>query len=358
MMTSKRPDPPLGRARACTRLPSTGREEFLRLCPACHRTYPAGTINCELDGSRLHRVCVAPRCPQTGLALGGYELVARVAPGVCSEVWEGVRTTDGLPVILKLLRFLTGDMDAVRDLCSRFFREAAAVSAIGHPNIVRLLDHGLDPATGQAYLVFERLTGRTLVEAMRAWRMPRDLAAGLAVARQITAGMEQVHRMGVIHRDLKPSNIFLEDGNEGPRVKILDFGLAKIRNTKHLATLTRDMTYGTPAYLAPEQARGQEPDEAADLYALGVLLFELATGRLPFTGPPMSLIQAHLQKAPPDPCQLRSGLPPELGRLILKCLQKDKSRRYSDMGALGEALDVILVLLAATPPPATTPHPG
>ena len=357
-MTSKRPDPPLGRARACTRLPAVGRDDYLRLCPACHRTYPAGTTHCEVDGGRLHRVCVAPQCPQTGLRLGGYELGDRVAPGVCSEVWAGIRLADGLPVILKLLRFVTGDMDAVRDLCSRFFREAAAVSAIGHPNIVRLLDHGLDPASGQAYLVFERLTGRTLVAAMRTWGMPRDLAAGLAVTRQIAAGMAQVHRLGILHRDLKPSNVFLEDGPDGPRVKILDFGLAKIRNTPHLATLTRDMTYGTPAYLAPEQARGEEPDETADIYALGVLLFELVTGRLPFTGTPMHLIQAHLQKAPPDPCQLRPDLPPELGRLILKCLRKDKSQRYADMGALGEALDAILGSLDAVPPSAPTPHPG
>ncbi len=252
-----------------------------------------------------------------------------------------MRRSDSRRVILKLLRFLTDDLDAVRDLCSRFFREATAVSSIGHPNIVALLDHGLDTETGQAFLVFEHLSGETLISALRRWSMPRDLISGLDVAIQITEGMKQVHRLGIIHRDLKPANVFLETTPAGPRVKILDFGLAKIRNTPHLATLTREMMYGTPAYLSPEQARGEEPDEATDIYCLGVLMFELFTGKLPFNGKPMQLILAHLQKAPPDPHQIHPELSPELARLILKCMHKDKLQRYPDMAQLQVALQII-----------------
>ncbi len=351
-MSPKKPEPPFGKTRPCTRPPVAAAQPYLRLCPACHRTYPAGDAVCEQDGCRLHRVCFAPLGPQPGQVLGDFELVSRLSLGVSSEVWEGVRRADGYPVILKLLRFFTHDMDAVADLCSRFFREAAAVSAIGHPHIVSLLGHGLDTGTGQAYLVFERLAGRTLQEALRAWRMPRDLATGLDVARQIASGMEQVHRLGIIHRDLKPSNVFLEDTAAGPHVKILDFGLAKIRNTPHLATLTRDMMYGTPAYLAPEQARGEEPGEAADVYGLGVMLFEMFTGKLPFFGTPMQMIAAHLQKPPPDPRRHKPGLPRELSDLILRCLEKSGSRRYPDMASLGAALAAV-----PTPPPAPIPDP-
>jgi eukaryotic-like serine/threonine-protein kinase len=350
-MNPKKPEPPFGKTRPCTRPPVAAAQPYLRLCPACHRAYPAEATRCELDDCRLHRVCFSPRGPQAGQVLGDFELVSRLALGASSEVWEGLRRADGLPVILKLLRFFTHDMDAVADLCSRFFREAAAVSAIGHPHIVRLLDHGLDTDTGQAYLVFERLSGRTMQEVLRGWRMPRDLGTGLDVARQIASGMEQVHRLGIIHRDLKPSNVFLEDTAAGPHVKILDFGLAKIRNTPHLATLTRDMMYGTPAYLAPEQARGEEPGEASDVYGLGVMLFEMFTGKLPFLGTPMQMIAAHLHKPPPDPLRLQPGLPRELGDLILRCLQKSASQRYPDMASLAASL-------AAIPTPLPDPIPG
>ena len=337
-MTPKKPEPPRGLARPCTQVTYPETTAYLGLCPVCHRNYPPGVATCEMDGNRLHRVCVAPGCPQTGQIVGDIELIIRIAPGSCSEVWEGLRSSDGRSVIIKLMRFHTHDMDAVADLCSRFFREAAAVSAIGHPNIVALLDHGLDPSSGQAFLVFEHLAGMTLVSAMRHWRMPRDLALGLNVAVQIAGGMTQVHRLGIIHRDLKPSNIFLESSPAGNRVKILDFGLAKIRNTPYLAALTRDMMYGTPAYLAPEQARGEDPDETTDIYSLGVLLYELFTGKLPFSGKPMNLIQAHLQKLPPDPTRIQPGLPPELARIILRCMEKDKSLRYQSMALLQEAL--------------------
>lgn len=337
-MTSKRPETPLGRARTCSKLAIPVPPTHLKLCPVCHRNYPPEAEACEVDGNRLHRVCLAPVLPQAGTIVGSFELQSRIAPGICSEVWDGVRRSDGRRVILKLLRFLTDDLEAVRDLCSRFFREATAVSAIGHPNIVALLDHGLDGETGQAFLVFEHLTGETLISALKQWSMPRDLMIGLDVAIQITEGMRQVHLLGIIHRDLKPANVFLEASPEGPRVKILDFGLAKIRNTPHLATLTREMMYGTPAYLSPEQARGEEPDEATDIYCMGVLMFELFTGKLPFNGKPMHMILAHMQKAPPDPARVHPGLSPELSRIILKCMQKEKSQRYPDMSQLQKAL--------------------
>ena len=337
-MTSKKSDTPLGRAKSCCCLALPKSSTYLKLCPVCHRNYPLEAVTCELDGSRLHRVCVTAESPQIGQVVGGIELRTLVALGNSSEVWEGARRDDGRLVIVKLLHFQRHDMEAVCDLCSRFFREAAAVSAIGHPNIVTLLDHGLDPATGQAFLVFEHLTGETLVDASRRWRMPRDFSVALEVSIQITEGLRQVHQLGIIHRDLKPSNIFLSLGPAGVRVKILDFGLAKIRNTPHLATLTRDMAYGTPAYLSPEQARGEEPDEATDIYCLGVLMFELFTGKLPFTGKPMRLILAHLQKSPPDPILLQPELPPPLAQVILTCMAKDKKSRYHDMAQLQTAL--------------------
>jgi len=317
---------------------------YLKLCPVCHRNYPATVETCELDGNRLHRVCVAPCPPQIGQIVGDFELKSRVSPGTCSEVWEGLRKSDGLPVIVKLLRFHMYDMEAVADLCSRFFREAMAVSSIGHPNIVALLDHGLDSANGQAFLVFENLAGQTLVSALRQWQMPRDLMLGLEVAVQIAGGMAQVHKLGIIHRDLKPSNIFLETTPTGVRVKILDFGLAKIRNTPHLATLTRDMMYGTPAYMSPEQARGEEPDETTDIYCMGVMLYEMFTGKLPFGGKPMNLIQAHLQKTPPDPTSVAPGLPPDLAQIILTCMRKEKNKRFTNMSHLQDALRTVTVV--------------
>ncbi|WP_437942373.1 serine/threonine-protein kinase [Sorangium sp. So ce341] len=257
------------------------------------------------------------------------------------------------------------------DAVLRFHVEAMAASRLDHPNIVRVLDFGCEPsfphgapfagADGREpeppslwYLVTEHLDGEDLIDLLNAAPiLPAERI--VAIMRQLCSALQHAHDAGVIHRDVKPENIRLvprvdDDGAPFEQVKLLDFGTAKLLHDERsgalagaplLAAAADDgrLVIGTPAYMSPEQAAGQPVDARSDIYACGVLLFEMATGRLPFERPtPVALAAAHVDSPPPRPSALHPAIDPDLEALILQCLRKNPDDRPQSARALREAL--------------------
>ena len=249
-------------------------------------------------------------------------------------VYRAEHVVLGSPAAVKILLPQFTQDPVVLD---RFFQEARAASAIRHPGIVEVFDYGRMP-NGQAYIAMELLRGEDLsVFLARCGKLDASLAGEIAM--QMLAALNATHVVGVIHRDLKPDNIFLvrDPGAPGAiRVKILDFGIAKLIPTQPGAPIagrrprTRNMILGTPAYMAPEQCRGPgfELDARADLYAVGCILFELLTGRPPFVAAGEGEVMAmHLYEPPPRLSNLEPRLPVDLDALIAKLLTKDPADR-------------------------------
>jgi serine/threonine-protein kinase len=224
----------------------------------------------------------------------------------------------------------------------RFFDEARAVNKVNHPHIVEITDFVEEREMGRVWCVMEYLKGATLKVIGREQTM--TVARSVKIVRQVADALDAAHRVGVVHRDIKPDNIFLVEGKgDGDFVKVLDFGVAKLREERGTSghTDTGEIV-GTPAYMSPEQALGQEVDPRSDLYSLGTLLYVLLAGRFPFDGVTAAQLVANIVARPPLPLPKvsRSGevIGEELEGVVMRCLSKDPSRRYSTMRALSEAL--------------------
>ncbi len=266
-----------------------------------------------------------------GTRLGPYEILAPLGSGGMGEVYTARDTRLGRDVAVKVLASHLTDAPQARE---RFRREARAVAALSHPNICTIHDVG-ETGEGQAFLVMERLHGETLQQrlARGALDTPQLNEVGIALADALAAA----HAAGVVHRDIKPANIFLTA--HGP--KILDFGLARaaVRPASDVsmqATVTRSptltqwgSTVGTVAYMSPEQLRGEEVDERTDLFSLGLVLYEAATGVPAFAGATTAIVAAAiLHQEPTAPRALRPTIPEPLERIVAKALEKDRALRY------------------------------
>lgn len=275
---------------------------------------------------------------------GRYRVEAVLGAGGVGVVYRAEHTGLRQPVALKVLRHGYEDIELLR---RRFEREATILSQLRHPNIVGLTDYGI--SDGVPYLVMELLEGRTLADLLDE-EGPPSPAKALEIVRSIARGLAFAHTAGVLHRDLKPANVFLQELPDDPHhVKLLDFGLAKILADEEALegepTLTKAGTViGTPAYMAPEQGAGQRVDARADVYSVGVLLFELLTGHPPFESDRRAdLLRMHMVEPVPDPSALRPGLvlSDELDALLRKALAKGPGERYGDAAQLLEALDAL-----------------
>ncbi|WP_437973382.1 protein kinase [Sorangium sp. So ce295] len=282
----------------------------------------------------------------------GVSLGERLGQGGFAIVWAGVSDEDGAPVAVKVGMSTTPMLD------ERFRREADALERIGPPHVARFHRCGrLDD--GRPYLVMERLFGRTLASELAGLAAPPDPGWVAARADAVLAALEAAHSRGAIHRDLKPENLFIERRSAAAdeRVVLLDFGLTKRAertpgDAAREELLTRSgVVLGTPEYMAPEQFRGEAVDVRADVYAFGVILFELLTLRPPFAGDGASLEHAHLTLRPERPGAL-APVPAALEELTLACLAKDRERRPADAPSLRRALAAARASFAPTGAPA------
>ncbi|MDY0000580.1 MAG: serine/threonine-protein kinase [Polyangia bacterium] len=267
---------------------------------------------------------------------GRYRVEGRLGEGGLAVVYSGVHLLIEKPVALKVLKVdFLGDTSIVQ----RFLREAKAASKLAHRNIVSISDFGNTPQ-GAPFFVMERLAGPTLGDLLSGGAA-LPLGRALAIAEGIGAGLAEAHRHGIVHRDLKPDNVLLVTGENGEEtVKIVDFGLAQVSDVAQRLTRSGQVL-GTPEHMAPEQVAGKPVDSRADLFALGILLYRMLSGRLPFTGRSAVETLSRLLDASPEPLPPRSvdGFPLDtVGRVVFRALARDPSERPASAQELVQAL--------------------
>ncbi|TXD39015.1 protein kinase [Lujinxingia vulgaris] len=362
----------------------------MRICPKCNRRFPDNTLFCPDDGKALvHRVdnptpadsappASAPmRNPhptgqqhsgqQPGRAptrtnppaaarrdtsppldpnnlvgqslFGEYTITRKLGEGGMGAVYLAQQNSIDQKIAVKVLHEHSAESE---ELIQRFHREARVVSMLTHPNIIRVFIFGRTDG-GLLYLAMEYVEGQSLRDRMGS--QPMEEIQAIKLMKQLCSGLSEAHDLGIIHRDLKPDNVLLTNfRGESNFVKILDFGIAKINEVEggpEQQKLTQaGIVYGTPEYLSPEQAQALELDHRTDLYSLGVMLFELLTGKVPFTGTtPVQILTAHVFNEVPKPSSVAPGpIAPTMERIILKALSKDPADRFEDAMAMFEAL--------------------
>ena len=262
-----------------------------------------------------------------------YRVEALLGEGGMGYVYRCRHKVIDKLVAIKILR-----QDAPRgpQVVERFVMEAKAASAIGNAHITDVLDFGTLP-DGATYLVMEYLEGQTLTELLER-EHALAIESAVSIARQLAEGLGAAHAASIVHRDLKPDNVFLVERLGKGFVKILDFGIAKVGSFQSKITRAGEI-FGTPHYMSPEQSKGITVDRRSDIYALGVMLYEMLTGSVPFDADtPFGILTQHITKEPDPPSARRKDLPKPLEAIVLKCLAKDPERRYASMPALSDDL--------------------
>ncbi len=272
-----------------------------------------------------------------GQTISHYRITGRLGSGGMGVVYEAQDLTLGRRVALK---FLPSDVARDSAVLDRFLFEARAASALNHPNICTI--YAVENSDGQSFIAMELLEGQSLDYKLLGPPLPLDRLLDISI--QLAEALEAAHAKGIVHRDIKPANIFITQRGQ---IKVLDFGLAKLTREAEMAMDTvasqrgpahltsPGSTVGTVAYMSPEQARGEDLDARSDLFSLGAVMYQMATGRFPFTGATSAVIfSAILEHDPVPPLELNSELPPKLQEIIEKALEKDRDLRYQSAADL------------------------
>ncbi len=278
-----------------------------------------------------------------GTRLGPYEIVSSIGRGGMGEVYKAFDSRLSRFVALKVLPD-AARLDPERRV--RFEREARAIAALNHPDIVTI--HSIETVDGVPLLTMELVEGQALSERIAAGGLGLDEVLRIAIA--VADAVAAAHQKGITHRDLKPGNVIIGEGGHHGRVKVLDFGLAKLADVSHEKSATTTLTaipetgdgriLGTASYMSPEQAEGKPVDARSDLFSLGVMLYEMATGRRPFTGDTgVSIVSSVVKDTPRPITELNPTLPRDLGRIVRRALAKDPERRYQSAKDLRNDLE-------------------
>ncbi len=315
----------------------------MRYCPICERTYGDEVQACEVDGSILRDAAPKPDTLVGKTIKDRYRVIEKLGEGGMSVVYLAEQINIGRKVALKLLH-----NEYARDeaFVRRFRQEAKLAASLSHRNVIQIFD--FDQAEdGNLFIAMEYLVGKNLKQLIRAEPLGIAHAVGLAI--QIADGLAAAHRAGVIHRDIKPENIMVV--GQGNEVKLMDFGIARLREVGASTRLTRTgMIMGTPAYMAPEQIEGREINEKTDIYAFGIVLYEMLSKVVPFAAPtPAAVLMKHLKETPVPLRKLRREIPAQLERIVTQALEKRPERRPGKMEQIVEALRTTERVLAPEP---------
>lgn len=267
-----------------------------------------------------------------GTLVGKYQITRELGSGGFGVVYEVVQPTIGHRAAVKLLNRALAKDPRHKQYVDRFVDEARAVNLINHPGVLKIFDLG-ELGDGTMYILMELLEGQALAakqSALRAANKRMSHRQSFVLFGQLAGALSQAHEKGIIHRDIKPDNIFLirdADVEGGERSKLLDFGLAKFLDSPERRT-TAGITLGTPSYMSPEQCMGADQiDGKSDVYALGILMYELLSGTLPFVGEPGKVMRAHVNETPPSLTDRAPGLPEKVTSLVNSMIRKEPSQR-------------------------------
>ncbi|MBX3190238.1 MAG: protein kinase [Labilithrix sp.] len=316
----------------------------MKTCTQCKMRYPNEATFCFVEGAEL----VELPDPRIGTLLTGrYVIEEVIGEGGMATVYRARHKLVDRAVAVKIMNPLLASDPIVRE---RFRREARSAQKLAHPNIIEIFDQG-DTEDGTCFIVMELLRGESLATTIARGRLEVDRAVHVMI--QVARGIARAHDLEVIHRDIKPENIFLSQRDDGSDlVKLLDFGIAKSRHDSRLTG--QGELFGTPQYMAPERIMGNDTGGASDLYALGVVFFEMLTGELPFSAPDVtSFFVKHMNEAPRSLASLNAKVPPALDDLVVKMLAKEPKDRPVDAHRVHQdLLDIQKEREGALPPSA------
>jgi serine/threonine protein kinase/tetratricopeptide (TPR) repeat protein len=308
-------------------------------CPTCQHENPEETAFCGKCGTKFDSDVGPTKTLETpneelkrgSVFAGRYEIIEELGKGGMSRVYRVEDKKIKQEIALKLIK---PEIASDKKTVERFKNELTTAREIAHRNVCRMFDLGEEK--GQHYITMEYVPGGDL---KRLIRRTKHLAVGTAIsiAKQICKGLEEAHSLGIVHRDLKPNNIMIDDNGN---VRIMDFGIA--RTVKEKGITGPGVMIDTPEYMSPEQVEAKEVDQRSDIYSLGVIMYEMLTGRLPFEADtPFAVGVKHKSEIPVNPKDLNSQIPDDLSGVILKCLEKDKEDRYQSAGEARSKLEKI-----------------
>lgn len=311
-----------------------------RFCNRCGGTLTDPQGDAELRGAALEetlRTPPAPPDPMLDRSIDGrYRIDSRIGAGGMGTVYRATRLLIGDEVAIKILHQDHVDANSYE----RFRREAQAAARLKHPNAVSIYDFGVS-TDGLQYLVMEFVEGESLRERLN--HGPLDFTTAADVTSQVCAALDEAHRRNIIHRDIKPDNILLHSTAAGLRVKVLDFGIAKLRDETAGHLTQTGSVMGTPHYMSPEQCLGEELDPRADIYSVGIVLYEMLCGRVPFNSPvSTAVVVQHVSQAPPSLRSINPAVPEAAEEAVLHAIEKNCNARPSTAGALAHELVVAL----------------